>query len=249
MSRKGNLFGGSVWRARFGAESALAPRRRVRTAFLVALANVIALVVLSRAALDKQYWDDYERITAVNDAAWRESAEGQAWTGLNMREAIDSGFVVVEAGGPSLGLGLSLNGGSRPPAQASGVAGWTSYGSSTWGPSAPTPTVSCVAQAGLTYQPNGTLTDIVPGGAYGAGMACTGASATAVTSATTVGTYAVGTNPVGVAFDGTNIWVTNANSGTVTKLLASAGSLNGEVLKTCEGPTFSAVDRCLHQVP
>ena len=64
-----------------------------------------------------------------------------------------------------------------------------------------------------------------------------------------VGTYNVGTHSYGVAFDGTNIWVTNYGSNNVTKLLATAGSLNGEVLKTCEGPTFSSVDRCLHQVP
>ena len=119
-----------------------------------------------------------------------------------------------------------LRNGGAPPAQASGVAQWTSYGSATW-LGAPTPTIDCVAQAGLTYQPNGTLTDIVPGGAYGAGMVCTGAGATAVTSATTVGTYAVGTSPQGVAFDGTNIWVTNYSSNNVTKLLASTGALVG----------------------
>jgi len=32
-----------------------------------------------------------------------------------------------------------------------------------------------------------------------------------------LGTFAAGTNPYGVAFDGANIWVTNAGSGTVSK--------------------------------
>jgi hypothetical protein len=35
-----------------------------------------------------------------------------------------------------------------------------------------------------------------------------------------VGTYAVGTSPIGVAFDGTNIWVANIGSSNVTKLSA-----------------------------
>jgi DNA-binding beta-propeller fold protein YncE len=42
-----------------------------------------------------------------------------------------------------------------------------------------------------------------------------------------VGTYATGTNPWGVAFDGTNIWVTNTGSNNVTKLLASTGATVG----------------------
>jgi DNA-binding beta-propeller fold protein YncE len=37
----------------------------------------------------------------------------------------------------------------------------------------------------------------------------------------------IGNNPLGVAFDGTNIWVTSKTSGTVTKLLASTGALVG----------------------
>ena len=49
-------------------------------------------------------------------------------------------------------------------------------------------------------------------------MAATGA---------TVGTYPVGRNPVGVAFDGTNIWVVNQDDDTVTKLLASTGATMG----------------------
>ena len=39
--------------------------------------------------------------------------------------------------------------------------------------------------------------------------------------------YPVGTNPYGVAFDGANIWVANAGSNTVTKLLASTGATVG----------------------
>jgi YVTN family beta-propeller protein len=40
-------------------------------------------------------------------------------------------------------------------------------------------------------------------------------------------TYTVGSNPDGVAFDGTNIWVTNQGSNTVTKLQASTGGVVG----------------------
>ena len=39
--------------------------------------------------------------------------------------------------------------------------------------------------------------------------------------------YGVGATPVGVAFDGANIWVANAGSATVTKLRASDGTCNG----------------------
>jgi DNA-binding beta-propeller fold protein YncE len=37
----------------------------------------------------------------------------------------------------------------------------------------------------------------------------------------------VGTTPQGIAFDGTNIWVANAGSNDVTKLLASNGNRVG----------------------
>ncbi|MBX3289483.1 MAG: YncE family protein [Acidobacteria bacterium] len=40
-------------------------------------------------------------------------------------------------------------------------------------------------------------------------------------------TFAVGSGPTGVAFDGTPIWVTNGGNNNVTKLLASDGSLVG----------------------
>jgi hypothetical protein len=39
--------------------------------------------------------------------------------------------------------------------------------------------------------------------------------------------FAVGSNPEGVAFDGTDIWVANYSSGTVTKLQASTGKVLG----------------------
>ena len=35
--------------------------------------------------------------------------------------------------------------------------------------------------------------------------------------------FAVGNIPIGIAFDGANIWVANSSSGTVTKLRASDG--------------------------
>lgn len=40
-------------------------------------------------------------------------------------------------------------------------------------------------------------------------------------------TYSVGNYPAGVAFDGTNIWVANDLSNSVTKLLASTGAVVG----------------------
>jgi YVTN family beta-propeller protein len=39
--------------------------------------------------------------------------------------------------------------------------------------------------------------------------------------------FGVGTRPLGVAFDGANIWVTNTGSNTVTKLRASDGTVLG----------------------
>ena len=39
--------------------------------------------------------------------------------------------------------------------------------------------------------------------------------------------YSVGNSPQGVAFDGANIWVTNAGTNNVTKLLASSGAVVG----------------------
>ncbi|MGC2424660.1 MAG: hypothetical protein WA666_09930 [Nitrospirota bacterium] len=35
-----------------------------------------------------------------------------------------------------------------------------------------------------------------------------------------VGTYNVGSNPLGIAFDGANIWVTNEGSNTVSRIPA-----------------------------
>jgi len=40
-------------------------------------------------------------------------------------------------------------------------------------------------------------------------------------------TYSVGTGPLGVAFDGSNIWVANSGDNSVTKLLASTGAVVG----------------------
>src|SRR5204862_4044534 len=39
--------------------------------------------------------------------------------------------------------------------------------------------------------------------------------------------FAVGAAPIGVAFDGANMWVTNRNDGTVTKLRANDGGVLG----------------------
>ena len=40
-------------------------------------------------------------------------------------------------------------------------------------------------------------------------------------------TFAVGSNPTGIAFDGANIWVTNYGSNTVSELRANDGSMVG----------------------
>ena len=42
-----------------------------------------------------------------------------------------------------------------------------------------------------------------------------------------LGTFAVGVNPIGIAFDGSNMWVANSNSASpsVTKLQASDGAV------------------------
>jgi DNA-binding beta-propeller fold protein YncE len=42
-----------------------------------------------------------------------------------------------------------------------------------------------------------------------------------------LGTFPVGTNPAGVAFDGASIWVGNIGSNNVTKLRASDGTVLG----------------------
>ena len=42
-----------------------------------------------------------------------------------------------------------------------------------------------------------------------------------------LGTFSVGSSPLGVAFDGANIWVANSQSNTVTKMRASDGSIGG----------------------
>jgi len=44
------------------------------------------------------------------------------------------------------------------------------------------------------------------------------------TDGTVLGTFAVGSGPDGLAFDGENIWVANVDSNTVTKLRARDGA-------------------------
>jgi uncharacterized protein (TIGR03437 family) len=53
--------------------------------------------------------------------------------------------------------------------------------------------------------------------------------------------YPVGEDPVGIAFDGVNIWVTNFGDSTVTKLLASTGARLG-TYPTGAGPYAAAFD-------
>jgi YVTN family beta-propeller protein len=56
-----------------------------------------------------------------------------------------------------------------------------------------------------------------------------------------LGTSGVGSSPVGIAFDGANIWVTNSGSASVTKLRASNGSVLG-TFSVGSSPTGVAFD-------
>src|SRR5664280_1893628 len=53
--------------------------------------------------------------------------------------------------------------------------------------------------------------------------------------------FAVGTSPIGVAFDGANIWVANSGSSTVTKLQANTGAVVG-TFQVGAGPVGVAFD-------
>ncbi len=55
-------------------------------------------------------------------------------------------------------------------------------------------------------------------------------------------TFAVGSNPVGVAFDGANIWVANENGNSVTKLRASDGANLGTFPTGGSVPQFPVFD-------
>ena len=48
-----------------------------------------------------------------------------------------------------------------------------------------------------------------------------------VSDGAVLGTFSVGTHPLGIAFDGNNVWVTNSGSNTVTKLQVSNGAVLG----------------------
>ena len=56
-----------------------------------------------------------------------------------------------------------------------------------------------------------------------------------------VGTYAVGSGPMSVAFDGAYIWVVNNGSSNVTKLVAATGALVG-TYAVATGPYAVAFD-------
>ncbi|MGD0548686.1 MAG: DNRLRE domain-containing protein, partial [Terracidiphilus sp.] len=91
------------------------------------------------------------------------------------------------------------------------------------GPQGPTGLQGATGSAGATGATGATGVQGPqgPAGLAGQGLAETRAALLQWYSTT----YAVGRSPVGVAFDGTNIWVTNNGSGTVTKLLASTGAV------------------------
>ncbi|HEU4712247.1 MAG TPA: hypothetical protein VFS76_11810, partial [Pyrinomonadaceae bacterium] len=50
-----------------------------------------------------------------------------------------------------------------------------------------------------------------------------------------IGTYRVGKSPSGIAFDGTNIWVTNFYGSSVTQLRASDGAVLNTIA-VADGP-------------
>src|SRR5262249_29185642 len=52
----------------------------------------------------------------------------------------------------------------------------------------------------------------------------------------------LGTSPHGVAFDGTNIWVANTGSNTLTKIIAATGGATTVTLTGLLGPTGIAYD-------
>jgi DNA-binding beta-propeller fold protein YncE len=56
-----------------------------------------------------------------------------------------------------------------------------------------------------------------------------------------LGTFKVGLGPLGIAFDGTNIWTANGNDDTVSKLRASDGKLLG-TFPAAGGPYGIAFD-------
>jgi len=56
-----------------------------------------------------------------------------------------------------------------------------------------------------------------------------------------LGTFTVGTEPIGVAFDGANIWVTNLSSANVSKLRASDGTALGTFTPVLPAPGYVAV--------
>src|ERR1022692_3776530 len=59
--------------------------------------------------------------------------------------------------------------------------------------------------------------------------------------ANTATSFPAGRAPWGIAFDGSNMWVTNTSDNTVTKLRASDGQSLG-TFKTGDGPTAVAFD-------
>jgi DNA-binding beta-propeller fold protein YncE len=56
-----------------------------------------------------------------------------------------------------------------------------------------------------------------------------------------LGAFPVGTTPVGIAFDGANIWVTNGISNNITKLRAGDGVVLG-TFQAGTGPNAIAFD-------
>ena len=58
---------------------------------------------------------------------------------------------------------------------------------------------------------------------------------------TNLGTFATGSGPSGISFDGANIWVSNSNDNTVVKLRPSDGAILS-TLPAANGPSAAAFD-------
>ena len=99
--------------------------------------------------------------------------------------------------------------------------------------------IAAGAVGSAALAPNLTLSGTTAGIFTGDGSGLTGIAATPSRNSQQIAilrwyeanqtgqTFAVGNQPSGVAFDGANVWVTNLFSGTVTKLRAGDGALQG----------------------
>src|SRR5580765_3130529 len=91
-------------------------------------------------------------------------------------------------------------------------------------------------------KPTKTIFPIIPTLLLGLIGLCTSLVMTQqIVRAEDIQTFAAGQSPTNMAFDGANIWVTNSDADTVTKLRASDGSLQG-TFPTGDVPQFAVFD-------